>query len=235
MKVHYNLVQGTPEWHEIKHGKIGGTRANSAFIGSDTIIHELASERTEDYYESDSFANYAMLRGQDLEPVAKERLEEYTGVNFIDTGWIDSDIPNVGISPDGISECETIGCEIKCPSGKKHVEYCMGDIVPKEHADQVLHLFTCNPKLETNYFCSFRPESKFKPLFVKEVTRKSLLDIGQKKKIEVEVIGKKGTPIKPKIETVPDIRTVDEWVKIAKSRFIEINMDVEAIIEKLKF
>lgn len=235
MKVHYDLVQGTPEWHEYKHGKIGGTRADGAFIDSDTLVNELVAERTEMYVEDDSYQSNAMLRGQDLEPVLRERIESYTGVKFVDAGWIDSDIEDVGISPDGISECETIMYEGKCPSGKVHIDYCRGGITPRDHVRQVLHYFTCNKKLEVMYFVSFRPESFVKPLFVVKLTKDSIVDIGLKKKIEVEVIGKKGTPIKPKIETVPDLRTIAEWVKIARNNFVKINSQVDAVIEELKF
>jgi hypothetical protein len=235
MKAHYDLIQGTSAWFELKYGRIGGSRAQSTFVDSDTLIYKLAAERSESYAWEDGYTSDAMLRGQDLEPVAIDRLSEYTGHTFIPCGWIDSDIENVGISPDGISPCETIMCEVKCPDGNKHIETCFSGKVPQDNIRQVLHYFVCNPKLETMYFVSFRPESLIKPLFVVELKRDSLIDVGLKKTIEVEVIGKKGVPIKPKTQSIPDLRTVNEWVALAKANLIAINERVDAVIEKIQF
>jgi len=233
MKVHYDITQGTSEWHEIRFGKIGGTRSIGSFTDSDTLVNKLAAERTEMYVEDDSYLSNDMLRGQELEPVAKDNLQDYTGITFKDAGWIDSDIYGVGISPDGISECETIMCEIKCLNGANHVNICITNEVPKKHIHQVLHYFTCNPKLETMYFCSFRPESKVKPLFVKELNRDSKVDIGQTVKTKVKE--DRGHGMKDYTVTIPELKTVREWVDISRNNLLKINTQVESVIETLKF
>lgn len=214
MKVHYNIEQGTEEWHRKRWGRIGGTRGNGLFVKSDTLAIEVLAEECEEYQDDDSFQNKDMQRGNELEPVARERLEEYTGLKFLEAGWIDSDIDRVGISPDGITADETIQCEIKCPARKKHTEYCLGGVVPKDHIHQCIHAFLVNSKLEKLYFCSFRPES-LKPLFVVCLTRESEVNIG--------------TAAKPKMFTID--RLADDAMIAAH----DLNKDIDRMKEELEF
>jgi hypothetical protein len=215
MKIHYNIKQGSDEWHRLRYAKIGGTRSKGLFVKSDTLKIELLAEMTEDYYDEDGFQSAEMMRGQDLEPLAIEQLEQFTGVKFNRVGWIDSDIPNVGISPDGIDETETICCEVKCPSKKRHMETILEDAIPLDNLHQCVHYFTVNPKLTTLYFGSFRPENKLKPLFVKKLTRDSEVNLGTKAR--------------------PVIKTVKEWVEIATIEATKLNQQLTADIERLKF
>ncbi len=214
MIVHNEIIQGSGNWHQIRWAKVGGTRAKGLFVESDTLMIELIAELTEEYELEDSFLSDAMLRGQDLEPLAKERLEDFVSIKFNNVGWIDSDIKNVGISPDGISEDNKIMCEIKCPGRKKHIETILANEIPSEYIHQCLHYFTVNDKLEKLYFASFRPES-VKQLFVKELTKESLINLGTKAR--------------------PQIKTVSEWVEIVKIEAIKLNKEIEENIEKLTF
>jgi len=214
MKIHYDIEQGTPEWHELRWGKIGGTRGNGLFVKSDTLAIEIVAEECEPYQDEGGFLSSDMQRGNELEPVARERLEEYLGVKFLQAGWISSDIPRVGISPDGITEDETIQCEIKCPGKKKHTEYALGGIVPKDHIHQCIHAFLVNPKLEKLYFCSFRPES-VKPMFVVELTRESEVNVG--------------TVARPKVFSIADL--VAEGIEHAGI----LNKDIDRMKSELEF
>jgi len=214
MKVHYDIEQGTLDWHKLRWGKIGGTRGSGLFIKSDTLAIEITAEECESYQDDNSFISSDMQRGTELEPVARERLEEYSGVKFLQAGWISSTIHRVGISPDGISKDETVQCEVKCPSKKKHTEYCLGGVVPKEHIHQCIHAFLVNDKLEKLFFCSFRPES-IKPMFVVELTRESEVNIG--------------TPARPKI------LKVGEFVEFSRSSANAVNLVIDDMKAKLEF
>jgi hypothetical protein len=156
-----------------------------------------------------------MMRGIELEPQAKAQLEIYTGLTFLDAGWIQSiENPLLGISPDGITKDETVMCEIKCPARVKHTRTILEDRIPDDHLEQLIHAFTVNPKLEKLYFCSFRPES-IKPLFVKELNRMSLVDLGTKAR--------------------PVVKSVREWVEIAKTEALRLELLIKEKIEELKF
>jgi hypothetical protein len=216
MKANYNITQGTEEWHNIRYAKIGGTLSKGLFIESDTLMLDLLAEMVEPIQlDDDSYESKDMMRGVELEPLARQELSKYIGVELIECGWLQcEEIDILGISPDGISQCETISAEIKCPQAKKHTSTIYYNEIPKDNIHQCLHYFTINPKLEKHYFCSFRPES-IKTIFVKELTRESLIDLGTKAK--------------------PNIKTIEEWVSIAKDKAIKLQADLKIAIESLNF
>jgi hypothetical protein len=217
MVAYYEIEQGSSEWFELKHGKIGGTRAKLLYPKTDTLLIELLAESVEPYDEDaeKSYKSDAMENGSNLEPQARIELEKYCGVSFKECGWIQSDIDLVGISPDGISDCETIQCEIKCPQAKAHVKICLHDKIPNEYIAQCVHAFVANEKLEKLYFCSYRPENELKPLFVKLLTRESEVNIG--------------TDAKPVLKSISDV------VVMMKTEVSIIKEKISNSINQLKF
>lgn len=215
MQALFDLEQSSLEWHIIRHGKIGGTTSKGLFVKSDTLLLDLVAEHTEPYdEESEGFANDAMLRGLELEPEAKQKLIEYTGHNYIDCGWIQSDLEILGISPDGITSDLKHAMETKCLTAKKHIEACLSPSILLEHIHQSIHYFTVNPVLETLNFLYYRPES-IKPMKVFTLARQSMVNIG--------------TNAKPVL--VPVEKASEMAIKEAK----EITRQIKETIEKLKF
>lgn len=214
MKIHYDIIQGTPEWFEIKYGKVGGSTSKGLFVPSDTLLLELLAEMTEPFVlDEDQFESPDMIRGKELEPLARSEAEKYTGINFVVPGWIQSlSIPILGISPDGLSEDLTISLEIKCPGPKRHIETVYNNEIPKDNIHQSLHYFTVNPKCEKHYFVSFRPESNY-PLWVKLLTLDSVIDLGTKAK--------------------PVCKTIREWVGVAKFNALELEANLQLGLAKL--
>lgn len=217
MKAYYNIEQGTEEWHAIRYGKIGGTKADGLFVKSDNLLLEILSEKVEDFeIDYDSYISAEMQRGTELEPLALERLSKYAGIEFKRVGWLQCEENELlGISADGISADETATCEIKCPGSKKHTETILADMIPLDNIKQCIHYFTVNPKLKSHRFVSFRPENKYKSLFVKELTRESIINIGTK-----------ATPV---------IVSVNEAVLIAKGAALHIQKSVDEKIKQLSF
>lgn len=208
MKVHFEIEQGSLDWFLIKHGKIGGTRAKGLFVKTDTLFFDLLAEKTERYDEDedeDGFLSDAMERGKYLEPQARHELNQYTKLEFLECGWIQSDIDILGISPDGITADLTAQCEIKCLGAKNHLRACVSDKIPQDYIHQCIHAFAVNSRLETLYFLAYRPESP-KNMFVKTLTRSSVVNIGT--------------------EAKPVMRSIDDCVKI-------INTEAQFIQEKL--
>ncbi len=211
---HKEITQGGLDWLEIKWGKIGGTLCKGLLIKSDTLLIDILSQKLEEFEPTDSYENYDMQRGKELEPFALEYLRQYSGVDFKLTGWLQCEENELlGISPDGISECETIGAEIKCFARKKHTEVILANEIPNEHLPQLVHQFTVNQKLEKLYFLAFRPES-VKP-FIKILTRESNVNLGTKAK--------------------PIIKTVAEWCKISRENADNLLKEINEKIEILKF
>jgi len=216
MIVRNDIEQHSEEWHKVRYGKIGGTLSKGLFIKSDTLLEDVLSELVEDFDLQESFQSYDMIRGNELEPEARKTLNAYLGIELKEVGWLQcEEIALLGISPDGITECETISAEIKCPAAKKHLKTILSNEIPSDNIHQCLHYFTVNPKLEKHYFCSYRPENNFKSIFVKELTRDSLIDLGTKAK--------------------PNIRPIFEWVILAKKEAIILQEQIDEKLEQLKF
>jgi hypothetical protein len=177
-----DIVQQTKEWHEVKHGKIGGTLSKGLHVKGDTLLIEILSQRIEEFDEDELDQGYesaAMMRGNDLEPLAIQYMEEYTGYTFTQTGWLQSEENELlGISPDAITENLRAAIEAKCPSAKKHTETLINNEIPLEHIDQLVHFFTVCDELEELFFISFRPEAP--KHFIKRLTRESLVNSGTK-------------------------------------------------------
>ena len=217
MTVHYEIEQHSEEWFRKKWGKVGGTASSGLFVKSDTLFYDLLAEQTERFDTDlieESFQSDAMIRGTELEPEARKQLEIYTGLQFLEAGWIQNDIELIGISPDGITADLTAQCEIKCPQAKKHLRTCIEGIIPLDNINQCIHAFAVNSRLETLYFMSYRPES-IKPIFVKELKRNDLINIGTKAR--------------------PIIKTVDECVTIIHSEAKLLEAQLKETINNLNF
>lgn len=206
-----DIEQGSIEWHEIRWGKIGGSTSKGLFVKSDTLLIDILSQRMEDFEPTDSFTNDAMERGNELEPFAREYLNNYTNLSFNQTGWLQCEENELlGISPDGITDDELHSCEIKCFGRKKHYEVLLDNEIPLDNIFQCIHYFTVNPNLKEHYFLAFRPESP--KHFIKLLTRDSLVNIGTKAK--------------------PIMNTIDEAVVKSKTYADEL---LKNIIEKESF
>lgn len=178
------IEQGTIEWHALRWGKIGGTASNyllnnkkGLFDVNDTLFIELLGQRLEEFEPSESFENEAMQRGRDLEPFAREYISNYVGVDFIETGWLQSEENElIGISPDGITENYKKSCELKAFGLKKHYDTLIKNDIPLNYIPQCIHYFTTNEELEELYFMAFRPEAP--KHFIKELNLDSSVNIG---------------------------------------------------------
>lgn len=214
MEFHFDIEQGSYEWHELRNGKIGGTSSKGLFTKGDTLKLQLLSELTEDFVLEEGFVSDAMLRGKELEPEAKQILCDKIGVELLDCGWIQSDYKYMGISPDGLSKDGKVSCEIKCPEGKKHIQTILGDAIPLDHIHQCLHYFTVNPALERLYFMSYRPES-IRPVFMTDINRDSKINIGTQAR--------------------PVLMTVSQAVEKSISAYVELEKEIENDILTLNF
>jgi hypothetical protein len=235
MKAHYDIEQRTEEWHQLKWGKIGGTLASGLFVDSDTLLIGILSQLTEDFQLSDDgFISSAMQDGIDKEPYAIQALCDYTGISFSNCGWLQSESnPLLGISPDAITDDEETSAEIKCLGKTNHMKVIMGGTISKDHIHQNIHYFTVNPKLKRHFCCYYRPENKIKPLFVIELTRDSLVDIGWSRK--GKVTEDRGHGVKEYVSTEADVRTVQEWVDLAIENSELLQVKIDESIKQLNF
>lgn len=233
MIAHWEIIQGSPEWHQIRYRKIGGTLSKGLLTDTDTLLNNLIAEHLEPFeLDEDGFENEHMIRGKELEPEAVMKLSQYTGIEFTFCGWLQSvSIPLIGISPDAITSDLKVSAEIKCPAKEKHTKTVREGVIPSDYLNQCVHAFAVNPKLEKLYFCSYRPESS-KPLFVRELTRDSEVDLGFELKTKVKEDRGKG--VKEYVQYVADIRTVSDWVKLIHEKAKAMELSIQSELTRLE-
>jgi len=120
MKIYNDIEQGTPEWFDIRKGKVTASHAQA--IGSngkglETYIREVVSEYLSSG-EKEHYSNIHTERGNELEPVARSMYELEKGVEVDQIGFCQLN-DFVGCSPDGIIDTDGI-VEIKCPDDKTY-------------------------------------------------------------------------------------------------------------------
>jgi hypothetical protein len=213
MKTFDNIEQGSIDWHQLRWGKIGGTLSKGLFVKSDTLLIDILSQRLEEFEPEEGFTSSAMDRGNDLEPFAREYLNNYTGLDFKTTGWIQSDENELlGISPDGLTSCNTMACEIKCFGRKNHLGVLLSDEVPLDNINQILHYFTVNPLLESLYWIAFRPEAP--KHFIKVFTLDSEINLGTKARPVMQTIRESAKTANELADTLlSEILTKEEQLK----------------------
>jgi len=186
----YNMPQRTPEWIEVRRGKITGTRLADIFKTDNlTLADKLIAEMGSDE-DSPSFTNAAMQRGIDMEPVAKALYQSQTSYDILECGFIEHEIHSfIGMSPDGLiiqNDKYVGGLEIKCPDTSKHVQYIRHNKLPTEYRYQVLSMFLINPDCHFVDFISFDDRFKPKPIWYNTTFRTDIAD--ELIKIEAEVL-----------------------------------------------
>jgi len=156
----YNFEQQTPEWYEIRKGKLTGSHADAIGNygkGLETYITELMAE----YYSNankEIFSNEHTLRGIELEEHARNIYELETGNTVEQVGFVKySDY--VGCSPDGIVEDGVL--EIKCHDDKKHFSIILNGAkeIPSKYIWQMqMEMLVCDKKWCD--YVSFNPNFK---------------------------------------------------------------------------
>ena len=138
---HFNIIQGSEEWHDIRIGRIGGSEAAALLVngksahGLGTAAVSLIYEKVGELFAGPSlvYENYAMQRGNELEPRAREAYETATFTDVQACGYVQVG-DYFGYSPDGLIGQEGL-IEIKCPLAPEFVRFAhTGEIDPKHIA-----------------------------------------------------------------------------------------------------
>ena len=157
------IEQGTPEWHQLRLGKVTASRVADILAKTKTgpsasrqnYLIELALQRSTNIIQ-ESFTNAAMEWGTATEPQARVAYEVATN-NFVDqVPFIDH--PNIswfGCSPDGL--VDSVGLvEFKCPNSATHWEYFKAKKPPQKYVIQMQTQMACTGK-DWCDFVSFDP------------------------------------------------------------------------------
>lgn len=159
-----DIEQGSEAWHEIRAGRITGTRFKTLMSKENTqgykdLIIELACE-TITGIKDDSYSNSLMERGSEMEAEARAKYEIELDAEVHEVGFclMDGYEDWVGVSPDGLVNGNGM-VEIKCPMMKTHMKYIQANQLPAEYRHQVQgQLFTTGR--EYCDFMSYYPNMK---------------------------------------------------------------------------
>ena len=194
MIIYDKVIQGTDEWKELRHGKVGGSTAAKIMTKLDKSVCECAiftkmlAEHMEDFdLFTNEYSNAAMQRGNEFEPLAREEYERLMGVKVQQVGWVELKETKgfVGISPDGWIQKAKKSIEIKCPNADTHVNYMLNfnDFL-EEYCWQIVHNFYVLG-VDSVDCISYRPENKFKPIIIHTVTKDTEIRISKKEVYKV--------------------------------------------------
>lgn len=162
------LLQGSQQWLDFRKGKISGTDAASiANVSPYTSAKELYELKL-GMRESQPI-NQKMLRGQNLEPIARDLACKKIGMNFTPAVIQSSEHFYMMASLDGLSDCKTAIMEIKCFNEDGHQLAIDGNLYPYVFCQCQHNLETCN--MDLCYYISYRPEHTENPLVIIEVYR----------------------------------------------------------------
>ncbi len=176
MKIYDDIIQGSPEWYDIRLGKVTAscfTDATSAGKGKSPSVtrknymFKLIAERMTGLPQ-ESYSNKAMEYGSETEQEAREYYEALNGVSVRQVGFIARD-DDVGCSPDGLVGDDGM-IEIKCPFSTTHIRYILADKMPAEYVKQVQGQLWVAER-EWCDFISFDPRVSQRPSFIKRVYR----------------------------------------------------------------
>lgn len=138
------VQQGTPEWHQLRLGKVTASRVADILAKTKTgpsasrnnYLIELALQQVTKTIE-ESYTNSAMEWGVQTEPQARVAYEVKTN-NFVDqVAFIDHpSIVGFGCSPDGLVGSDGL-IEIKCPNSATHWSYIKDNQPPTKYFIQM--------------------------------------------------------------------------------------------------
>lgn len=172
------IIQGSPEWHELRCGKVTASRVADVVAKTKTgwgasranYMAELIAERLTGV-PAEGFTSPAMQWGLDTEPEARAAYEFWRDAEVKLCGFIEHpSIPMTGASPDGLVGDAGL-VEVKCPNTATHIDTLIGQAVPGKYETQMQWQMACTGRAWCD-FVSFDPRMP-EPmrLFVKRVQR----------------------------------------------------------------
>lgn len=177
---HDNIDQRSPEWFELKLGKVSGTTLKGILgtkVARDTAFYKTIGELLKVPDENTPEYENDMDRGTRLESEAIAAYEFETGNSVYHTGFVEGDTPLSGQSPDGDTKATigNVGVEVKCMGEGNHMKVVVTNKVPKEYMPQVLKYFMVDPTRVAVDFVAYNPEIPRFPLHIIRLYKVDLL------------------------------------------------------------
>ncbi|NKM69205.1 lambda exonuclease family protein [Rhizobium laguerreae] len=145
-----NIVQGTPEWHAIRLGRVTASKVADVIAKTKTgyaatranYAAQLITERLTGL-PTEGFINDAMRWGTETEPEARSAYEFNRVASVEQIAFVPHPtIGDSGASPDGLVGDNGL-VEIKCPNTATHIETLRGGSVPGKYITQMQWQMAC--------------------------------------------------------------------------------------------
>ena len=173
-----DIVQGSPEWHALRVGKVTASRVADVVAKTKTgwgasranYMAELIAERLTGEPAA-SFTNAAMQWGAEKEPEARAAYEFRTDAEVAIVAFVDHPaIAMTGASPDGLVGDDGL-IELKCPQTATHIETLLGEEIPAKYITQMQWQMACTGRKWCD-FASYDPRlPENMRLFIKRIDR----------------------------------------------------------------
>lgn len=178
-----DIVQGTPEWHALRLGKVTASRVADIIAKTKSgpsasranYMAQLVAERLTGE-AAPAFTNAAMQWGTDTEAAARTAYEFRSDATVQEIGFAaHPTIVMSGASPDGLVDKAGL-VEIKCPNTATHIETLRGEPIPAKYVTQMQWQMACLPERQWCDWVSFDPRMpESMSLFVQRVPRDTLM------------------------------------------------------------
>jgi putative phage-type endonuclease len=140
------------EWHQWRRQGIGSSDATTIMGASPwRTPYELWQEKV--FGNSEQLDNSSMMRGRELEPVARTWFEQTMGVAVFPKNKIHPNKQWIRASLDGMDIDDRLLVEIKCPNKEDHF-VAINKMIPEKYIPQVQHQLLVTG-LDGMYYCSF--------------------------------------------------------------------------------
>lgn len=152
------IEQGTQEWFAQRLGKVTASRIKDVMAKTKSgpaasrknYMMELLCQRLTGNRE-EGFTSNAMLRGIELEPLARSAYELHSGVMVKEASFVvHSEYSDTGASPDGFVGDDGL-VEIKCPNTAQHIACIQSGKYDDKYFWQMQHQMWCTGR----YWCDF--------------------------------------------------------------------------------
>lgn len=200
-----DIVQGSPEWHALRCGKVTASRVADVIAKTKSgwgasrfnYAAELIAERLTGT-TAEGFTSSAMQWGTDQEPMARMAYEFLHNVTVEQVAFVGHPtIQDAGASPDG-----TVGedglVEIKCPNTATHIDTLIAQTIPIKYITQMQWQMACTGRKWCD-FVSYDPRlPESMQVFVKRVAR----DEAYIAELEKEVVAFLETEVVAKVDSL---------------------------------
>jgi putative phage-type endonuclease len=172
------MEQGTPEWHQIRLGKVTASRVKDVIAKTKTgygagranYMAQLLCERLTGQ-PTQGFSNDAMRHGTEIEPLARVAWELKTGIEVDQIAFVDHpNIPMAGASPDGLILDNGL-IEIKCPNTATHLETLLTKKVSSDYITQMQWQMACTGRTYCEFVSFDNRLPEHLQLFIKTIGR----------------------------------------------------------------